>query len=194
MRLRMTEQQFADAVGVSRGAVQQWEKPGGTAPNRSNQPRVARLLGLSIAELVSGGRVAAQDPNLRSEVPLLSEAEIAASAWLDDSQPGGRFESIAVTVPVKRHTFALRVRGDSMISDRGDSLPDGSLIVVEPDMEARPGDYVIALTPDRQVSFKQLVSDAGDLYLKPLNPRYPIKPLGGSRIVGVVREFTRRFR
>ncbi|RYF67529.1 MAG: XRE family transcriptional regulator, partial [Comamonadaceae bacterium] len=54
-RLGMSEQQFADAVGVSRGAVQQWEKPGGTAPKRSNQPRVAEMLGMSIAELLSGG-------------------------------------------------------------------------------------------------------------------------------------------
>ena len=29
--LKMTEQQFADVVGVSRGSVQQWEREGGTA-------------------------------------------------------------------------------------------------------------------------------------------------------------------
>ena len=46
----MSEQQFAEAIGVSRGAVQQWEKPGGTAPKRGNQPRVAKLLGISVAE------------------------------------------------------------------------------------------------------------------------------------------------
>lgn len=51
-RLGMTEQQFADAVGVSRAAVQQWEKEGGTAPKRNNQAAVAKLLGISVAELV----------------------------------------------------------------------------------------------------------------------------------------------
>lgn len=51
-RLEMTEQQFADAIGVSRGSVQQWEKEGGTAPTRKNQPKVAQLLGLSVAELM----------------------------------------------------------------------------------------------------------------------------------------------
>jgi DNA-binding XRE family transcriptional regulator len=44
LRLGMTEKQFADGPGVSRGAVQQWERPGDTAPKRSNQPAVARLL------------------------------------------------------------------------------------------------------------------------------------------------------
>ena len=31
-------------------------------------------------------------------------------------------------------------------------------------------------------------------HLKPLNARYPIKPLGHSRIVGVVREAVKRYR
>lgn len=60
-RLGMTESQFADAVGVTRGAVQQWEKEGGTAPKRSHQPAVAKLLGVSVAELM-GGRVEASLP------------------------------------------------------------------------------------------------------------------------------------
>lgn len=56
LRLGKTEQQFADAIGVSRGAVQQWEK-GGTAPNRKRQPLVAALLGMSVAELMTDGPV-----------------------------------------------------------------------------------------------------------------------------------------
>ncbi|MDO9100062.1 MAG: helix-turn-helix transcriptional regulator [Caldisericota bacterium] len=51
--LGLTEQQFADAVGVSRGAVQQWEK-GETAPKRRNQAAVARKLGISVSELMEG--------------------------------------------------------------------------------------------------------------------------------------------
>jgi len=61
-------------------------------------------------------------------------------------------------------------------------------------MAAEPGDYVIALNQSNETTFKQLVKDGGDLYLKPLNSRYPIKPLNGARIIGVVREFTKRFR
>lgn len=50
----MTEEQFGAAVGVSRGAVQQWEKEGGTAPTRKNQPKVAALLGISVSMLMTG--------------------------------------------------------------------------------------------------------------------------------------------
>ena len=48
----LTYQQFGDAVGVTRGAVQQWEK-GVTGPTRKNQPAVARFLKISVAELMS---------------------------------------------------------------------------------------------------------------------------------------------
>lgn len=52
-QLAMTEQRFADSVGVSRGAVQQWES-GATAPARKHQEAVARLIGISVGELMSG--------------------------------------------------------------------------------------------------------------------------------------------
>lgn len=193
-RLGMSEQQFADALGVSRGAVQQWEQPGGTAPSRANQPRVAKLLGLSIAELASGGSNVGRALDVRSEVPLVSEVEAGNYTAIDNYKPKGRFETVPVSVEVKRHTYALRVRGDSMVSQTGDSFPDGSIVVVEPEMPPLPGDYVIVLNDANQTTFKQLVRDGGDLYLKPLNGRYPIKPLGAATVIGVVREFSKRFR
>ena len=51
-RRGLNYQQFGDAVGVSRGAVQQWEK-GATAPTRKNQPAVAKFLGITVAELMT---------------------------------------------------------------------------------------------------------------------------------------------
>lgn len=54
LKLGLTEQAFADRIGVTRGSVQQWEKEGGTAPSRKHQPAVARELGLSVAELMHG--------------------------------------------------------------------------------------------------------------------------------------------
>lgn len=53
LRLGLTEAQFGEKVGVSRGAVQQWEQEGGTAPNRTRQKAVADLLGMSVAELMT---------------------------------------------------------------------------------------------------------------------------------------------
>ena len=185
----MSEQQFADAVGVSRGAVQQWEKPGGTAPKRSNQPRVAEVLGVSIAELLSGGSNTSPGVDARAEVPLVSEVEAGRYTVIDNFRPTGRFETVPVTVPVKRHTYALRVNGDSMLSASGDSFPDGSIVIVEPEIQAVPGDYVIALTESQQTTFKQLVRDGGELYPQAAERALPHQAArkfgGGGRGAGV---------
>jgi len=143
---------------------------------------------------VSGGSNTGQGLDMRSEVPLVSEVEAGDYTVIDNFKPQGNFDTVPVSVPVKRHTYALAVQGDSMVSDAGDSFPPGSIIVVEPELAAVPGDYVIALHGDGATTFKQLVKDGGELYLKPLNARYPIKRLDGAKVVGVVREFSKRFR
>jgi len=132
---------------------------------------------------------------VRAEVPLVTEREAIDFRSIDNFRPAsGEFETVPVTVPIRRHTYVLRTPGDSMVSGSGDSFPPGSLLVVEPEMEARPGDYVIAHIGNGEITFKQLVSDDAGLQLKPLNPRYPVKPLGDAVVIGVVRELTRRFR
>ena len=193
-KLGLSEKQFANAVGVSRGAVQQWEKAGGTAPNRTNQKRVAHVLGISIAELILGGSNTSPLLDIRGEVPLLSAAEAGNYTVIDNFKLGSTLDKVPVTVNIRRHTYALRVQGDSMISETNDSFPNGSIVIVEPEMEAQPGDYVIAQNDLLETTFKQLVKDGSDVYLKPLNHRYPIKPIGKMRVIGVVREFTKRFR
>jgi transcriptional regulator with XRE-family HTH domain len=53
LRLKMSHKGFGDAVGVSRGAVQQWEKSS-TGPSRKHQPAVAKLIGIGVGELMAG--------------------------------------------------------------------------------------------------------------------------------------------
>jgi len=130
-------------------------------------------------------------PALSGRVPLVSWVQAGDWAHAADLlSPGEAFEWIDTTVTVQAHTFALRVTGDSMEPD----FPAGMILVVEPEMDAQPGDFVIVKNGDDEATFKQLVRDGADLYLKPLNPRYPIKPLGRSKIVGVVREAVRKLR
>lgn len=129
-------------------------------------------------------------PMLKGEVPLISFVQ--AGEWreaIDNYQPGCGERMIPVTVPVGRHTFALRVTGDSMEPE----FVEGEIIIVEPDLEAMHKDYVIAKNGG-DATFKQLIKDGSEWYLKPLNSRYPIKPLGNCVIIGVVREKTKLYR
>jgi SOS-response transcriptional repressor LexA len=191
-RLGLSQEAFGKLFGVTRTAVQQWETEGGTAPNRTKQPEVAVALGLTVAQLIGGDDNVSAGPEVRGTVPLLSAVQAGSyKMHVDNFHPGDDGEErVTSTVPVQRHTFALRVSGDSMEPD----FLAGAILIVEPDMEAQPGDYVIAKNEDEETTFKQLVKDDGDWYLKPVNPRYPMKLLGRGKIVGVVRAVERRFR
>lgn len=157
---------------------------------------IAKALGSSAYQLQTGREPPAGDSNVSAaahpfgRVPLVSSVQAGSFREVfDEFQPGDpRMEWLPSPIPVRTHTFALRVEGDSMEPD----FPRGYIIFVEPDAEPTPGSFVVARNGDAEATFKQLVKDGADWYLKPLNPRYPIKPLGDAQIVGVVK-FSGRF-
>jgi len=74
------------------------------------------------------------------------------------------------------------------------SVPEGYLILVDPEAQPENGSLVVAkLDSAQEATFKKLVIDGPNKYLKPLNPNYdPIKINGNCKLIGVVKEI--RFR
>lgn len=166
-------------------------RPSATAPAPQAKARIVHLVAEQ-GDQYRNHRPAevAPGPEIRGQVPLISWVRAGDPAdTFDPYAPGTAEEWIDTTVQVRRHTYALRVEGDSMQP----LFPPGTILVVEPDMQAAANHFVIARNGDGEVTFKQLVRDGADWYLKPLNERYPLKPLGGTTIIGVVRETIRRF-
>lgn len=192
---------MADIAGVSSSAVSQWKDGPTKALKTGPATRLADRTGFCARWIADGDGpkmmprpLANTDagPELKGRVPLISNVQAGAfREFVDNYQPGdGGEELIATSVPVKRHTFALRVTGDSMEPE----FLAGMILIIEPELEPNPGDYVVAKNGGDETTFKQLVSDGGDWYLKPLNARYPIKPLGKSQIIGVLRAVEKRYR
>lgn len=125
-------------------------------------------------------------PALRGSVPLISW--IQAGAWrevIDNLQPGMGERWIGTTARVGPHAYALRIVGDSMTNPAGSpSFPEGTIIIVDPDRDPTPGRFVVVRqNHDDECTFKQLVKDGARMYLKPLNPRYPILDMGADAVV-----------
>jgi len=114
-------------------------------------------------------------------VPVLNKVNAGMYKEIVEAHPDD-IDYVPVYTPTKRYTFALRVDGDSMEP----GFPNGCVVIVDPEIEVKPNDYVIAMNGDNESTFKQLIKDGPDFYLRPRNPRYPIKPLGTARIIGVV--------
>lgn len=85
-----------------------------------------------------------------------------------------------------------------MVAADGTGFPEGSIIVVDPGIEPRNGDYVVVRFDNTdEATFKRLVIDGPSRFLKALNPAYPAIPITeDARISGVVVEVNlrRRFR
>jgi repressor LexA len=88
-----------------------------------------------------------------------------------------------------RNTFALRVRGDSMI---GRHICDGDIVVLEHGPDPRHGQIVAALL-DRKSTLKTFVLKNGKPFLKAENPKYPdLIPSEELMIQGVFRALIRK--
>lgn len=161
-----------------------------------------KQLGLKELVLSSDGMVDYPDsdmgnvtnPRPNTEVrrfPLISW--VSAGNWCEAVEPY-QLQEIEVwpetTAHASERSFWLTVRGDSMTSPTGLSIPEGMQILVDPAIEATNGRLVVAkLDSENEATFKKYVVDAGQKYLKPLNPSYHMFPIDGNcRIIGVVIE------
>ena len=176
-------------IGESEQTMSNWKLRG--VP-KAKHVDISIKLGCDPAWLANGGQSSEANVSpardIRGSVPIISSVQAGDFREVIDHLHPGEGDRIDVTVPVRAHTFALRVEGDSMEPE----FPEGIVVVVEPEMTPLPGQFVIAKNGDA-ATLKQLIRDGEDYYLKPVNPRYPIKPLGNCRIIGVVREAIRRY-
>ena len=86
-------------------------------------------------------------------------------------------------------TFALQVRGDSMI---GKHIVDGDYAVFEHGVTPKSGDVVAALI-DNESTLKTFVTERGKPYLKAENPKYPkLIPATELVIQGVLVSLVRK--
>ena len=104
-------------------------------------------------------------------------------------------ETVCITRDMlgRSRTFALRVRGDSMI---GDGILDGDLIIVESRQSADNGQTVVALVDGNDATVKRFYRERGGVRLEAANPRHKpiiIKPPDRLRIQGVVIGVIRKY-
>ncbi|MEM8060036.1 LexA family transcriptional regulator [Morganella morganii subsp. sibonii] len=190
--LKLTQAALAKKVGVSHASISQWES-GTTAPDGANLLSVANALGCTAEYLLKGKDSAEVNVSFskfhhsRGEYPLISW--VSAGNWSEALEPYHK-KSIddwhETTVSCSEDSFWLDVVGDSMTSPSGLSIPEGMIILVDPEVEPANGKLVVAKL-DNEATFKQYITDAGARYLKPLNPQYRMIPINGNcQIIGVV--------
>ncbi|EKY1951561.1 LexA family transcriptional regulator [Cronobacter sakazakii] len=196
--LGLTQTELAERVGTSQQAIEQLEN--GKTKRPRYLPELANELGVSVDWLINGvaeGNVKYVGPNEpKGKYPLISL--VSAGAWSEACEPYNLKEIeewYDTDIHMLGDGFWLRVEGDSMTSPVGQSVPEGHIVLVDTGREPKNGSLVVAKLVDaNEATFKKLVIDGGNKYLKGLNPAWPMVPINGNcKIIGVVVEARVKF-
>ena len=112
-----------------------------------------------------------------------------AAGFPDYTESSGVVASMQAPLPAGARrrapeSFALRVRGDSMIDA---DIHDGDMVIVEPG-SPKHGDIVAALI-DGETTLKRLIKQGGKVYLKAENKSYPnLDPVSELVIQGIAKQ------
>lgn len=188
---------IAALCGVSASAVTQWVNGDSKGLKPENLFALAKATGVSAEWLANGtGEMVAATSDHFSNVEMALQPSRSFSypeiSWV---QAGAATEAIELSniAACEMHSsdawagpngFWLKVMGPSMTSQAGPSFPEGFLILIAPDKEPENGQFVVAkLVDTNEATFKQLIRDAGEVYLKPLNPSFPTIPVDDAWVV-----------
>lgn len=199
--MKLTQQKLADSVGVSKTSIIYWEKDE-NVPKHDSLMALSALFGVTADWLLTGSGKSDSIPfdnnvDLTKKIPLTGRP-IPVISWV----AAGSFEPIDTVLACAEidewlppnkdcgpNGYGLIVTGISMspkfeIDDR---------IYVNPDIQTfdlATGDLVIvSCLGDTEATFKRLIIEGGNKYLKPLNPNWPdqiIKLTEDCRLVGKV--------
>lgn len=188
----LTQESLAKKLGINRVSISQWER-GDTSPKGNNLVRLAEILGVKPEWLLfgGGGAVGVSESDATgyhnvepavipqgNRVPILSYVQ--AGNWREMCEQAtafdGNVEYVSASVDIGPCGFGLWVRGKSMEP----RFTEGDLLIADPDVAPKPGDYVIAKNGSEEATFKKYrprgYNDAGQevFELTPLNDDFPV--------------------
>lgn len=202
----MTQEALAKLLGVNRVSVSQWER-GDTSPKGDNLINLAKALGVrpewllfgegsAISESATAGYRNVEPAVIPQggRVPILSYVQAGNWREICEQATGfdGNVEYVTASADIGPRGFGLWLRGNSMTPQ----FNEGDLVIVDPDEQPRPGDFVVAKNGSDEATFKKYrprgIDENGQevFELVPLNDDYP--PMHSDRqhieIIGVMVE------
>lgn len=156
-------------------------------PRVEDIKKIAKELGVSFTWLAIAKGSMQDEEHHPTCVPVISCVQ--AGGWTpvyDEYPPGDGFAYLYTDLRLSDGAFALEITGDSMMPE----FRPGDRVIIDPSLEPRPGDYVVAKLDDEQeATFKKYrVRSANVIELVPLNDDYPTLTIDAEhpgRIIGV---------
>lgn len=186
---------------VSAQTLTNWSVRGVSKEGRLN---ASRIIGCRPLWVESGDGEMVDSPNVSLGIKLYPErrgypiiSPVQAGNWREivDSFPRGGADEYVMGLNIySKHTFALRIVGNSMEPE----FKEGDIVIIDPDVKPSPGDYVVARNDEEEATFKKyrprgIINGQEIFELVPLNEDYAAmrsdqQPI---QIIGTMMEHTR---
>ncbi|HHQ4654127.1 TPA: LexA family protein [Aeromonas hydrophila] len=165
---KMSQDELAKRIGITRVSISKWES-GLNQPKGRYLNDLAAALGVTVDWLLTGDGEARGQPapevmpgyhNVEpavipqgTRVPVLSYVQ--AGHWHEMCEQAtafdGNVEYVVAGVELGPCGFGLWVRGDSMAPQ----FKEGDLVIVDPDISPKAGDFVVASNGKEEATFKK---------------------------------------
>lgn len=201
----LTLQDIGDLWGISRSSVASWES-GASRPDIDKLPALARLLGVSIEDLLNtsdllpgamGVVLSDESPDAFYQIPLVRlRLEAGVTGVRTEPEPERRGHSASTMAVPKlwadkegydpQRLVAVRVRGESMEP----TLYDGDTVVINLADHKLVDNAVYAFNYEGEAVVKRAARDAGAWWLASDNPdqrRFHRKHMHGAECIVVGR-------
>lgn len=174
IELGLTQAELAELAGTTQQGIVSIES------GRTKRPRnileIAKALQTDVVWLMEGGSFQTLAQINTRKIPLISYVQAGALCAENPIEAlDGNFEYVMTDMDWSEYTFALRIEGDSMEPD----FKAGDIIVVDPEVEPTPGEFVVASNGDHEATFKKYrpigigMNGIDSFELIPLNSDYP---------------------
>lgn len=184
----ISQKELSARLHISRSAVSQWESSESKGLKPENLVAVARILGVSVEWLVTGRDLKQSVISTREprgdyvtlepgpdlppfhRTPVVGLAQLGPDGYYDAIEYPVGFGDGYLDVPTRDpNAYALKVRGDSMFP----AIRDGWYVVIEPNRDHHPGDFVMVKTFDGRCMIKELLHERnGEIVLGNVNGNY----------------------
>lgn len=181
-----SQQQLAEKIGMAQQALHKIEAD--ITKNPRNMHVIESVLGLPPGYLKYGEQKSISTPQpIVARCPLLNWKE--AKEWPKNKQKvSNETESLAQKIILGAESYALKITDNAMLSEKETTYRVGSYIIVDPTIEYKPSNFVIAIEDDsEEVIFRQYVKSGKQERLFAFNREFRATIVNEKvKILGVV--------
>lgn len=174
---KISQQKFADIIGVSRSTIAMWET-GGSQPDNDNLNRIANYFNVTTDYLLGREEKTAPSSMRKKGIKIPVLGRVQAGIPVEAIEEILGYEEITEEMASQGEFFALKIRGDSMLP----RMVEGDVIIVRKQSNVDSGDIAVVLVNGNDATVKKIRKTESGIELVPLNPSFDIKYYSNAEI------------